>query len=83
MPFFHFRYRARIGCGGVPCSLGAAVYRGTVLLLHKKKRVYFVIHSLMATVAAAVGIGGVEFFMFYLLFLGTVLSLYVFVPPPK
>lgn len=41
------------------------------------------IHSLMATVAAAVGVGGVEFFMFYLFFLGTVLSLYMFVPPPK
>lgn len=35
------------------------------------------VHSLMATVAA-VGVGGVEFFMFYLFFLGTVLSLYVF-----
>lgn len=46
-----------------------------MLLLHKKKRVYFVIHSLMATVAADVGVGGVEFFMFYLFFLGTVLSL--------
>lgn len=41
------------------------------------------IHSLMATVAADVGVGGVEFFMFYLFFLGTVLSLYMFVPPPK
>lgn len=42
------------------------------------------IHSLMATVAADVGVDGVEFFMFYLFFLGTVLSLYVFfVPPPK
>lgn len=38
----------------------------------------------MATVAAAaVGVGGEEFFMFYLFFLGTVLSLYVFAPPPK
>ena len=41
------------------------------------------IHSLMAKIAAAVGVGGVQFFMFYLFLLGTVLSLYVFVPPPK
>ena len=39
------------------------------------------IHSLMATVAADVGVGGKEFFMFYLFFLGTVLSLYVFFCP--
>lgn len=38
------------------------------------------IHSLMATVAD-VGVGGVEFFMFYLFFLGTGLSLYVFFCP--
>lgn len=42
---------------------------------------YFVIHSLIATVAAAVGVGGVEFFMFYLFFLGTVLSSHVFFCP--
>ena len=35
----------------------------------------------MATVAADVGVGGKEFFMFYLFFLGTVLSLYVFFCP--
>lgn len=83
MPFFHFpipcSYRVRRGT----VLRGKQYIGGTVLLLHKKKRVYFVIHSLMATVAADVGVGGVEFFMFYLLFLGTVLSLYVFVPPPK
>lgn len=68
MSSFIFRYRARIGYGGVPCSLGAAVYRGTVLLLHKKKRVYFVIHSLMATVAAAVSRRGGVFYVLPIIF---------------
>lgn len=39
------------------------------------------IHSLMATVAAVGGSGGGGVFIFYLFFLGTVLSLYVFFCP--